>query len=61
MAMTHRRVARIAAKLKLAALTPQATSGGVNSTIMRHKRVMTLSRPRRAVVSKTAGPGSSKR
>ena len=59
MAMTHSFVARSAAKLKLASLTTQATSGGVNSTIMCHDIVMTLSRPRWAVVSRTTGPGSS--
>jgi hypothetical protein len=59
MAITHSAVARNAAKLWSAELTIQATSGGLNSTIMCHDMVMTLLRPPWAVVSRTTGPGSS--
>jgi len=59
MAITHSPVARSAAKLWLALLTMQATSGGSNSTIMCQDMVMTLATPLRAVVSSTTGPGSS--
>src|ERR1039458_3149712 len=46
MAITHSFVARNAAKLWFLLLTTQATSGGSNSTIMCHDRVMPLGRPR---------------
>src|ERR1019366_81852 len=44
-AITHSRVARNAAKLWLALLTTQATSGGSNSTIICQDIVITLTRP----------------
>ncbi len=61
MLITHSRLAFSAAKLWLRLLTTQPTSGGSNSIIVCQDMVMTLLTPRRAVVTRTTGPGSSRR